>query len=296
MARDPARSALLKEEGNSHFKKEDYIGAESLYSKAYVSVPGRGEPEDSPGATAIARIIADDTNPALYTNRAMARLKLEMWDSAISDCMNCLKLSADKNMKAYYILSQAQVQLGDYEAALESALSAHRLCAETNDRSLPNVTAQVLLCKQKRWEEREKRRIREGQELERETIALMERERDEVLKSCETDIDRKAVQEEWEQKIEQLKATFERARPESEKKRTVPDWAVDDISFCIMVDPVITPTGKSYERASIMEHLRRHPTDPLTRKPLRVSDLRPNLDLKQACEEFLEQNGWAVDW
>ncbi|RYO94753.1 hypothetical protein DL766_000016 [Monosporascus sp. MC13-8B] len=275
MARDPTKSALLKEEGNSHFKREDYIGAESLYSKA---------------------IIADDTNPALYTNRAMARLKLEMWDSAISDCMNCLKLSADKNMKAYYILSQAQVQLGDYEAALESALNAHRLCAETNDRSLPNVTAQVLLCKQKRWEEREKRRIRQGQELERETIALMERERDEVLKSCETGIDRKAVQEEWEQKIEQLRATFEKARPESEKKRTVPDWAIDDISFCIMVDPVITLTGKSYERASIMEHLRRHPTDPLTRQPLRVSDLRPNLDLKQACEEFLEQNGWAVDW
>ena len=36
MDRDPARSNVLKEEGNSHFKKEDYIGAESLYSKAYV--------------------------------------------------------------------------------------------------------------------------------------------------------------------------------------------------------------------------------------------------------------------
>lgn len=36
MARDTAKSTLLKEEGNSHFKKEDYIGAESLYSKAYV--------------------------------------------------------------------------------------------------------------------------------------------------------------------------------------------------------------------------------------------------------------------
>lgn len=59
---------------------------------------------------------------------------------------------------------------------------------------------------------------------------------------------------------------------------------------------VQTKTGKSYERASIMEHLRRSPTDPLTREPLVASELRPNLSLKQACEEFLDENGWAVDW
>lgn len=46
----------------------------------------------------------------------------------------------------------------------------------------------------------------------------------------------------------------------------------------------------------MLEHLRRSETDPLTREPLRVQDLRPNLALKQACEEFLENNGWAVDW
>lgn len=57
-----------------------------------------------------------------------------------------------------------------------------------------------------------------------------------------------------------------------------------------------TKTGKSYERSSIMEHLRRHPSDPLTREPLTATDLRPNLGLKQACDEFLEANGWAVDW
>lgn len=45
-----------------------------------------------------------------------------------------------------------------------------------------------------------------------------------------------------------------------------------------------------------MEHLRRHPTDPLTREPLVPADLRPNLALKEACAEFLEENGWAVDW
>lgn len=45
-----------------------------------------------------------------------------------------------------------------------------------------------------------------------------------------------------------------------------------------------------------MEHLRRQPIDPLTREPLLISELRPNLALRQACEEFLDENGWAVDW
>lgn len=34
----------------------------------------------------------------------------------------------------------------------------------------------------------------------------------------------------------------------------------------------------------------------MTRDTLYISELRPNLGLKQACEEFLEENGWAADW
>lgn len=57
-----------------------------------------------------------------------------------------------------------------------------------------------------------------------------------------------------------------------------------------------TKLGHSYERATILEHLRRSPTDPLTRAPLTEADLRPNLALKEACEEFVRENGWAADW
>lgn len=71
---------------------------------------------------------------------------------------------------------------------------------------------------------------------------------------------------------------------------------IDNISFAIMHDPVTTKNGQSYDKSTMLEHLRRSETDPLTREPLRIQDLRPNLALKQACEEFLENNGWAVDW
>ncbi|KAI1496973.1 U-box-domain-containing protein [Biscogniauxia marginata] len=274
MPKDADKATQLKTDGNNHFQSGNFVGAESLYSKA---------------------IIADDTNPSLYTNRAMARLRLGLYDSAISDCNSCLKLTGG-NMKAYFVLSQCQVSIHDYDGALESALQAHRICAETNDKSLAAVTNQVLRCKKNRWDEMEKKRVREGQELEADVIAIMEREREDMVNSCTNNLDRAQVQEEWDRKIELMKTTFEKSRAAAEKRREVPDWAIDDISFGIMVDPVMTKTGKSYERASIMEHLRRHPTDPLTREPLRPQELRPNLGLKQACEEFLEQNGWAVDW
>ncbi|RWA07420.1 hypothetical protein EKO27_g7673 [Xylaria grammica] len=225
----------------------------------------------------------------------MARIKLEMYDSASSDCNACLKMSGP-NMKAYFILSQCLLAMRDFDGALDNALLAQRLGSETVDRSLASLTNQVLRCKKERWEEREKRRTRESQELEGQLISLMERERIENVALCSSDIERDEVTEEYDRKIDILQATFDAARIASEKKREVPDWAIDDISFGIMVDPVITKTGKSYERASILEALRRHPMDPLTREPLRPSELRPNLGLKQACEEFLEHNGWAVDW
>ncbi|RFU78466.1 stip1 likey and u-box containing 1 [Trichoderma arundinaceum] len=271
-----SKSLQLKEEGNRHFQAGDYIGADGLYSKA---------------------IIADSKNPALYTNRAMARLKLGHWDSVITDCQTCLAL-APQNMKAHYYLAQAQLSIGDYDGALENALAAHKLCAATNDKSLGAVTNIVLRCKKDRWEHKEKLRLHQERELQDEMLALLARDRDEMLMTVEPDdqVERRIIEEEASAKIRTLSAVFENARTQSLKRREVPDWAIDDISFGIMVDPVITKTGKSYERATILEHLRRHPSDPLTREPLSAADLRPNLALRQACEEFLEQNGWAVDW
>jgi hypothetical protein len=51
------------------------------------------------------------------------------------------------------------------------------------------------------------------------------------------------VEEEWRGKIERMREVFERARPKEERRRQVPDWAIDDISFCVMVDPVIVSPG-----------------------------------------------------
>ncbi|KAL8382068.1 hypothetical protein RB595_006044 [Gaeumannomyces hyphopodioides] len=323
-----AEATRFKEEGNRHFQQGDFAGAESLYSKA---------------------IILDPKNAALFTNRAMARLKQNFWDLAISDCTDCLKLTPD-SFKAHYYMAQAKAEERfDLDGALNHATVAHQLCVATNDRSLPKVTELVLRCKKDRWEDRERRREREDARLEAEVLALLGRERDGELDALRAEgggdgeAVRRMVLEDYVAKARQVADVFERSRSAAAKRKTVPDWAIDDIGFGFMVDPVIvslpsrvpclggwrglalsaasfisiwkhsqksmvianllpkkkpfqTKTGKSYERATIMEHLRRHPTDPLTREPLQPSDLRPNIGLKQACDEFLDENGWAADW
>lgn len=243
------------------------------------------------------RIIADPKDPKLYTNRAMARCKLQRWEDAIDDCQTCLSLSPD-NMKAVFYMAEAQIELKDYENALGSSHRAYELFSHSDEglKSLGAVTKLVLRCKKERWEDMERRRLRERSDLERELVDIMERERDAAVSSATDAMEVRDIQSEWHAKLETLRGTFSLARGEAAKRREVPDWAIDDITFGIMVDPVITKTGKSYERASLLEHLKRSKTDPVTREHLDASDLRPNIDLRDACAEFLEENGWAVDW
>jgi len=121
----------------------------------------------------------------------------------------------------------------------------------------------------------------------------------------------KEVEEEARRRCRELEDVFGKAEAERLGRRVVPEWLVDNITFGVMWDPVVvsdleeeggsrlmgqTKHGHSYDRSTLIDHLKRSQTDPLTREPLTEDDLRPNLALKAASEEFLKENGWAVDW
>lgn len=64
-----------------------------------------------------------------------------------------------------------------------------------------------------------------------------------------------------------------------------------------MHDPVITPYGHSYERAAILHHLNHRHVDPMTTLPLQPAQLIPNIKLREACEEFIENaRGWMFEF
>jgi hypothetical protein len=76
--------------------------------------------------------------------------------------------------------------------------------------------------------------------------------------------------------------------------RVVPEHFVCSITFDVMLDPVISPSGHSYEREAIERYVRDiKGEDPQTRTPLQLSQLVPNLALRACIQSWLKEHPWA---
>ncbi|WMV46767.1 hypothetical protein MTR67_040152, partial [Solanum verrucosum] len=85
-----------------------------------------------------------------------------------------------------------------------------------------------------------------------------------------------------------------RITAEDDTPTKVPDYLCCKITLDILRDPVITPSGVTYERALILDHLHKvGKFDPVTRQPLKESQLVPNLAIKEAVHAFLDKHSWA---
>nr|POE54550.1 acetylesterase [Quercus suber] len=297
---DPIRMASyqadqLKEQGNTAFKNQDYETAEALYTQA---------------------IQKYSRNQFIFTNRANARLKLQKWEGAVDDCLKSIEISGPRgqNHKAYYFLAQAQLALHHPNEALSSAETAYQQvrqplpAAKIGDKDLMTFSQFVLKCKQAKFAARDRERLRRQGDLRAELEQALETTRQRELDEISGQLERHAIgqvaasersAEVWasaQAKIADLRAIFMAADPAHHRPREVPDHLVDMVTFEPMHDPVVTKHGHSYERATIYEHLKRSPTDPLTREPLSIQDLRPNVGLRQACEAFWEKCDWISDW
>lgn len=197
----------------------------------------------------------------------MARLKIKLYESVIPDCEASLSL-LQANMKAYYYMAQAELELGRKTSALQHAETAYELCSGVKvgsrkteeklvgydkawERSLGSVTALVLRCKKEVWEAKEKERLRGQQDLLGELIEGLEEARDEEVKIIAEkrrtgevgEIEAEELAEETKQicksKAVRLRQTWELAAGQEGKRREVPDWIIDDITFAVMHDPVV---------------------------------------------------------
>jgi hypothetical protein len=75
--------------------------------------------------------------------------------------------------------------------------------------------------------------------------------------------------------------------PVTAEPAEVPASCICPITGEPMRDPVVDREGNTYERAAIVDWLRRNPTSPITRNPLSVHDLVPNRAVRDLVIEHL---------
>lgn len=306
----------LKEQGNKAFKAGDLVRAEDLFSQAYSA---------SALTTTITSLTCDRISknphePTYFTNRALTRLRLSLHAAAEHDARAAISLYGPKNpssLKASSYLTQSLLGQNQPQEAYDVAIDAYRACLalptgtgkSSAHAQAEKLSSLVLRSKQALWAVKETDRIRGMNE----TLATVERliesdlsvDLDALRRRAENGElgrvglveDSAALKRDAEAHISNVRAAFAAASVDGEiGERVVPDYLVDGITFEIMHDPVVTPSGSSFDRVGIVKYIEQAGVDPITRVGVKVGDLRPNLALREACEEFLGRNGWAVDW
>lgn len=272
-----------KNDGNAAFHEGKYAKAITAYTLAITKSNGQ--------------------LPKYFTNRALAKLKshenAEDLESAIEDCNRALSRVTEQDatsMKAHYYAGQAQLELGRPNEAYTSLVKAYRISIRVNSTSIGDIKDKLMEARKLRWERSEKKRLEEEGALAQKLRSLIESER---LWRMQTAGDDEGRIEDANNTAEESLSNLENLLQRSDERfriREVPDYFICPISLCLFTDPVITPSGRSYERVSILQHLKHNPFDPLTREPLIASKIFDNLGLRDACEDFVKHNGWAVDY
>lgn len=274
----------LKDQGNRLFTLRKYEDAVNCYTKA---------------------IIKNPSMPTYFTNRALCHLKMKRWDSSCQDCRRALDMDSTL-VKAHFFLGQALLELDNYDEAIKHLQRANDLAKEQKLNFGDDIASQLRAARKKRWNVQEEKRI--AQEIE--LLTYLNRL---IMQDAETQIQKVKEnadglnEEEMQNKIMELERQCDNSTSElnalfakvddRRRKRDVPDYLCGKISFEILREPVITPSGITYERKDIEEHLQRvgH-FDPVTRVKLSQDQLIPNFAMKEVVDAFIQENEWALDY
>lgn len=272
----------LKNQGNKFFANRSYDAAINCYSKAILKSPNTS---------------------TYFTNRALCYLKMKKWDLAQQDCRRALDLERSL-VKGHFFMGQALLELNLFDEAIASLMRANDLAKEQKLNFGDDIAGALRMAKKRRWNAIEEKRIKEEIELQTYLNTLILEDKKKKLEKLSegspnheniTEL-QNAVEEESDKRIKQVNELFSQL-DHRRKTRDVPDYLCGKISFELMREPVITPSGITYDKKDIVEHLQRvgH-FDPVTRADLTQDQLIPNLAMKEVIDTFLEENPWGEDF
>ncbi|GAB4841479.1 hypothetical protein Ancab_022195 [Ancistrocladus abbreviatus] len=261
----------LRQDGNTYFKKDRFGAAIEAYTEAITLCPNV---------------------PIYWTNRALCHRKRNDWARVEEDCRRAIELDSN-SVKAHYMLGLALLQKQEFSdgvKALEKALDLGRGADPTGD-TVEEIWQELAKAKYLKWENESTKRSWDLQELKNACeAALTEKHRLDVSEMEGLISD---TRESNAKQLQEVNSVFRKAA-EEDMPNEVPDHLCCRISLDIFRDPVIAPSGITYERAVILDHLRKVGMfDPVTREPLHESQLIPNLAIKEAVQAYLMKHGWA---
>ncbi|GLJ31970.1 hypothetical protein SUGI_0643490 [Cryptomeria japonica] len=270
-----------------------------------------------------------------WTNRALCYKKLKDWKRVEADSRKALELD-NQCVKALYLLGLAMLESKQYVEAISLLNKAMELSKVEKLIDYFVYSRDALAKAQyEEWEHASTLRIQRQQELREICERAIKLDHDEAVKNLESasgksndsvividdethheDIHkfsvRRAQAQEHQQRIRRSKRAeylstmyLERCHTLSEVfdkaaqcdiPSEIPDHLTCRITLGILSDPVITPSGITYEKSSLLEHLQKvGEFDPVTRAPLLAEQIIPNFAIKAAVRAYLKENAWAYE-
>jgi len=250
------------------------------------------------------------TSHTLYTNRALCNQKLHRWCDVESDAHAAIlcRFGGCSSVKAHYLLGKALLEQGKLEEAKEALLKSMSLSSSPDFKSYRgSIEAALFLARKKMWH-----KTQEGLDLDDERLV---EELQQLAQSCcsskgggqrddaadeaaDDDVMSTYHQAPKEDKLKRINAISQllsRARVKRNVMQ-IPSGMVCKLTHRIMLDPLTTPFGQTYEKEALEKHLLTASSDPFkASQRFSASQLMPNLALKRFIDEFLEEHPWAYD-
>lgn len=272
----------FKEQGNRLYNLRKYEDAINCYTKAIIKNPDVAQ---------------------YFTNRALCYLKLLKWEQACTDCRRALDMDQSL-VKGHFFLGQALLEIGSLDESIKHLQRALDLAKEQKLNFGDDIASQLRTARKKRFSSQEEKRILQEIELHTYLNRLLRDDKEQQInriKKEEIDNDTRnkkilETEEKCDTYVNELNSLFQKV-DERRRKREVPDYLCGKISFEILQEPVITPSGITYDKKDLEEHLQRvgH-FDPVTRVKLTQDQLIPNFAMKEVVDAFLTENEWALDY
>ncbi|CAM0870832.1 unnamed protein product [Alopecurus aequalis] len=244
--------------------------------------------------TCYTKAIALCPDVAVYwVNRGLCHLRRKNWSKVEEDSRKALALD-NASVKGHYLLGRALFEKEDYALADREFDKAFNLLKSSSSVDEMANEIQEILAKAKylHWKKLSTERVSKMESLS-ETCenALLEHH---FARTTLVE-DSAGTTNDHSEQFKLLSEVFKKAILDNTPEE-VPDYLSCQISFEIFSDPVITPSGVTYERGTLLDHLRKVGCfDPVTRAPLEEHQLVPNLAIKKAVQAYLKEHGWAYN-